>query len=284
MTKAHPGPPGILSDGEFRGKGRLLRVRRVRPQFDCATAGLWFRGDRFRTDLFNAYTLLLCDEHEFVAIMRPYVGQVSNNELNRQLRAWLGQEASHGAQHGAARVYLRRLGLRFRKFHELERFVYYRVLFPALRSRQRVALIAGLEHFNTLLGEMCLCKAEYFDATDSELSLLLRWHFAEEIEHRAVVHDVADDLGVGYFTRVAMGIVAFVLYPATLFVTAFWFAAQTGDALRWSFYRGWFRFLFFEERFAAFFLSYFGAYLAPGFHPLKRASDPFAERALAGVS
>ncbi len=262
---------------------RVVLVRRVRPQFEKVELRLWFRGDRFRTALFNAYTMLLGDEFEFVAIMRRYLPAVQEESLRLQLKGWLGQEAAHGVQHRNAYDYLDRMRLRYRSYHAVENFVYFHALFPILGARQRVALVAGLEHFNTLIGEMCLRPADYFAGADPELSLLLTWHFAEEIEHRAVVHDVAQELEVGYFTRVLTGVLAFVLYSSTLLVTAFWFAFQTGDVLRLSTYRTLYRFLFVEERFVFLFCAYAREYLSPRFHPLNRRTDAYAERALLSV-
>jgi predicted metal-dependent hydrolase len=263
---------------------RVITVRRVRPQFDTIETVLWFRGDRFRTDLFNAYTLLLADEHEFVRIMREYLPTVHDEGLRKQLKAWLGQEMSHGVQHIEARRYIDRLGLRHHAYHAVAHFLYFRLIFPALSSQQRLAFVAGLEHFNTLLGETCLRDAEYFSGAEDELSLLLRWHFAEEIEHRAVVHDVADAAGVDYFTRVATGALALTLSSATLFATAFWLAAQTGNVFRPTFYRSLFRFLCVDECYAQLFVSYLRDYLSPDFHPLDRDSDGFADRALSQVT
>lgn len=256
---------------------RVISVRRVRPRFETVDRRLWFGGDRFRTALFNAYTMLLCDEFEFVAIVRNYLPAIRDEQLRKQLKSWLGQEASHGVQHRHACAYLDRIRLRYRGYYKIENFVIFRFLFPLLGWKLRIGLIAALEHFNTLMGEMCLRRSDYFAKADSELGLLLSWHFAEEIEHRAVIHDIAEAVGVGYFTRIATGLLAFALYTGVLFTTAFWFAAQSSDLLRPSTYVQMFRFMFVEERFAQFVLAYARDYLSPRFHPLKRDSDRFAE-------
>jgi uncharacterized protein len=254
---------------------RVLPVRRLSLRFD-ADERLWFRGDAFRTAIFNAYVMLLGDEFEFVAIMHQYLALVRNDKLAVQLRSWLGQERAHGVQHRRAYAYLDRVGLHYRGYHAIENHIYFRLLMSLFGVKQRVALIAGLEHFNTMLGEIFLRDPHHFDGADADLSMLLKWHYAEEIEHRAVVHDVATDVGVGYFTRVIMGMLAFILYSGTLFFTAFWFAAQKLDVLRPSAYASLFRFLFVDEKFLSFCLSYSVDYLSPQFHPLNRDSDRFA--------
>ncbi len=255
-----------------------LQIRRVRPDFDKVSEPLWFRGDRFRTDFYNAYAMLLADEYEFVRIIRPFLLEVGAGDLHAQLKAWLIQESLHGVQHTKAHAYLDRTGIRFRAYQRLMRFVYYRVIAPALGARLMLGMIAGLEHFNTLLGEMCLRSPDYFRNTDSEMNLLLRWHFAEEIEHRAVIHDVTAALGMSYFTRVLTGIIAFFFYSTTLLVTAWWFAVQNGHVLRISTHRSALAFLFFEERFVDHVVRYLREYFRKNFHPLDKDIDQLSAR------
>jgi len=256
---------------------RVISTRPVRPRFEKAQARLWFRGDRFRTALFNAYLLLLCDEFEFVDIVRGYLPDVRDARLKDQLKGWLGQEASHGVQHRKACGYLDRMRLRYRGFHKVENFLIFKMLCPLLGRKFRIALIAALEHINTMIGEMCLRRPDYFTGADAELGLLLKWHFAEEIEHRAVIHDVAQAVGVGYVTRLLAGAAAFGLYTWVWFFTAAWFAMQSCDAFRPSTYLQMLRFFFVEERFSQISLAYARDYLSPRFHPLDRDSDRFAE-------
>lgn len=273
----------LAIDDEDRGEpraGRLIVVRRVKPAFESADISRWFRGDRFRTAYFTAYTLILADESEFVGIVRAFLPQVQAPRLRKPLKAWLGQETTHGVQHIRAQQALERGGLRFRGFLAVVRFVYYTVIARLLGRRLMLGVVAGLEHFNTMLAEICLRDPEYFRGCDRELALLLRWHLAEEIEHRAVVHDVAVHVGIGRFTRVFTGFIAFFFFSTTLFVTAGWFALQTGDVFRLSTYRQGLRFLFTEERFAGYFVRYLSDYCRRDFHPLGRHTDALAERVL----
>ncbi|MDT8997721.1 metal-dependent hydrolase [Paucibacter sp. APW11] len=263
---------------------RVIATRPVRPAFERAEKRLWFRDDRFGTAFFNAYLLLLCDEFEFVAIVRRYLADVSDPALKAQLKGWLGQEAAHGVQHRKACVHLDRVGLRYRGYHKVLSFVVFRVLFALMSRRLRIAVIAALEHLNTMLGEMCLRKVDYFGDSDAELSLLLRWHFAEEIEHRAVIHDVAEALRVGYVMRVLAGGLAYLLYTGILMATTVWLLLQNFDWCRPSTYWRLLRFAFVDERFVQYSLAYARDYLAPSFHPLGRDCDRYAAPVFAQIA
>jgi predicted metal-dependent hydrolase len=72
---------------------------------------------------------------------------------------------------------------------------------------ERLAFIAGVEHFTAVLGDWVLnADLESFDA-DATMADLFRWHGAEEVEHRSVAFDVASHCGAGYFQRYAMFVV-----------------------------------------------------------------------------
>nr|WP_132766174.1 metal-dependent hydrolase [Pseudomonas aeruginosa] len=68
--------------------------------------------------------------------------------------------------------------------------------------RQRCAIIAAVEHFTCVLGKWVL-EARELDRRGSDPVMLdlLRWHGAEEVEHRSVAHDLHVHLGGSFVTR-----------------------------------------------------------------------------------
>lgn len=101
--------------------------------------------------VFNAYTLLLCEECEFVCILRNYLPAVLDEKLRVQAKSWLGEEASHGVQHRKACVTLAYLELRYRDDQRVINFFSFRMLFSVLNKSFRISLAAGLEHCNTMI-------------------------------------------------------------------------------------------------------------------------------------
>jgi predicted metal-dependent hydrolase len=73
-----------------------------------------------------------------------------------------------------------------------------------------VALIAAIEHYTAFLGDWVL-NAEELDRRGADPTMLdlLRWHGAEEVEHRSVAFDLFTHLDGGYRRRVRTWATAF---------------------------------------------------------------------------
>lgn len=69
-----------------------------------------------------------------------------------------------------------------------------------------LAVFGGVEMFATALGNWYLNNDLEKFSPDPMMLDLLRWHSAEEVEHRHVVFDVGRHLGLGYFTRTVFGV------------------------------------------------------------------------------
>jgi predicted metal-dependent hydrolase len=74
---------------------------------------------------------------------------------------------------------------------------------------ERVAVIAAIEHFTAVLGAWILDSPALDEAgADPTMLDLLRWHGAEEVEHRSVAFDVFRALHDSWFSRLRTMIVA----------------------------------------------------------------------------
>jgi hypothetical protein len=78
----------------------------------------------------------------------------------------------------------------------------------------RLSTIAAIEHFTAVLGDWILNESAGLDAAGADAAMLdlLRWHGAEEVEHRSVAFDVYQHLSGNYARRVvSMVAIAVVL-------------------------------------------------------------------------
>ncbi|GFN03415.1 hypothetical protein Smic_19710 [Streptomyces microflavus] len=75
---------------------------------------------------------------------------------------------------------------------------------------ERVATIAAIEHYTAFLGDWIL-NAEALDRKGADPTMLdlLRWHGAEEVEHRSVAFEVFMHVDGGYRRRVRTWAAAF---------------------------------------------------------------------------
>lgn len=187
---------------------------RRKVQFDWSETPLhWVPGDPFATHMINVLHLLLpTGESWFIEAVKAAEPLVDDEELMRAIRPFVQQEAWHAAAHNAVlrhlagqgldtKVYVRRLDKWLSALGEnhqrwpspLRRWWLYRHL----------ADTAALEHFTAVLGQWIIQNRGLdYAGADPVMLDLLRWHGAEEVEHRALVFDVYQNVCGSYPLRV----------------------------------------------------------------------------------
>jgi uncharacterized protein len=194
-----------------------IRPRRV--AFDWTRTPLhWIPGEPTATHVVNVLHLLLpAGERWFVQVFKEALPFVTDERLLRDVKGFMGQEATHSVQHSYVLEHLARQGLDTGPYTRHVEWLFNVLLGPKPPRgipvpprewlRFRLSLIAAIEHFTAVLGDWVL-GAEGLDraGTDEVMLDLLRWHGAEEVEHRAVAFDmyqhVAGSGAVRYLRRV----------------------------------------------------------------------------------
>lgn len=190
-------------------------------QFDWSATPLeWIPGEPFASHFINEINLLLpAGEFWFCKLYNKALPYITDPKLRDDVQMFIRQEAMHARAHGAAIVeYLHAhgietesntsqedklfevlladapLGIKLPKFLEKEWLVF------------RLGIVAAIEHMTCVLGNYVL-KQDWKDA-DPVLLDLLRWHGAEEVEHRCVAFDVYQHLGGRYPSRYYLASIA----------------------------------------------------------------------------
>lgn len=198
-----------------------IRPRQVR--FEWGETPLhWLPGDPMTGHLIDVLHLLLpAGERWFVDVYRQALPAIADERLRGDVRGFMGQEAVHSRAHSAVLEHLREHGLETRAYTRwidwmFERMLGDRRLPPRLQRtwlRHRLAIIAAIEHFTCVLGEWVICSSDALDAAGADPVMLdlLRWHGAEEVEHRCVAFDAFQSLGgrARYALRVEGMLLAF---------------------------------------------------------------------------
>jgi predicted metal-dependent hydrolase len=186
-------------------------VRRV--SFDWSNTPLhWVKADDpFPGHLINVFHMLLPPlERWFIHDYRQILPRITDELLREQVRAFMGQEGVHAVAHTTALDHLQAQGVDCTAYIQRVEHVFSQILSDdtaprALRNRwleARIAAIAGLEHFTAVLGQWLL-DAKELDAVGADPVMLdlLRWHGAEEVEHRAVAFDTYRHISGSYPLR-----------------------------------------------------------------------------------
>ena len=189
-----------------------IRPRPVRFEWE-RTPLHWVPGDPFATHLVNVLHLLLpAGEKWFVDVYRDALPLVRDDTLRRQVKGFMGQEAVHARAHASVLGHLRDQGLDAEPYTRRIERMFSLLLGPRrgprwvrrARLRMQLASIAGIEHLTALLGHWILdCHGLDAAGADPTMLDLLRWHGAEEMEHRAVAFDLYRHVSGSYLRRAA---------------------------------------------------------------------------------
>lgn len=239
-----------------------LNVRKVR--FDWSKTPLeWIPGQPFASHFINEINLLLpAGEFWFCKVYNQALPLITDDKLRADVQGFIRQEAMHARAHaGATAEYLNAHGIETESNTRREDWIFERLLcdqpfgrkLPRWAERQwllfRLGIIAAIEHMTCVLGKYALENRQWDDAgADPVLLDLVRWHGAEEVEHRCVAFDLYRHLGGRYPSRYYLASVAMPL------VFGFWvegaahimrqdprFADRKPSALRPWIWREWYR-------------------------------------------
>ena len=190
----------------------VLQPRDV--QFEWSGLPLrWIPGEPLASHVINVLHLLLPEgERWFVRTFRQALPLIHDEELREDVLGFIGQEALHAEAHQGVLDYFAAHGLDPQPYVRHMEWLFRRILGdrPGVSTTvarrhlvERVAIIAAVEHFTAFLGDWIL-NAPALDRAKADPGMLdlLRWHGAEEVEHRSVAYDLLQYLDPGYGRRV----------------------------------------------------------------------------------
>ena len=219
--------------------GASFPVRRMNFDFD-AVPEYWMNGSAGLTHFMTALSALFPDgEKLFIDSVRAvrYHPAIKDNEtLQKEISAFIGQEAMHTHEHigfnAAAQRYghdVATLETKTNTVIQTFRKVFMTLSKPFGITQQMIDLTAttALEHFTATLASELLRNQSIQDLmTDQTMATMWAWHAIEENEHKAVAYDVFEAI----FGR---GLKAYVLRSSSLmlampilFITQSYFVAR----------------------------------------------------------
>lgn len=271
-------------------------------EFDWSATPLeWIPGQPFASHFINEINMILpAGEFWFCRLYNQALLMITDDKLRQDVKTFIRQEAMHARAHGGAiEDYLNTHGIDTERNTRLMDWLFTVALADAPFGRAipkrlqrrwlvfRLGLIAAVEHMTCVMGMYALDNKKWDEAGADEVLLdLLRWHGAEEVEHRCVAFDLYRHLGGGYLSRYYLALITFPLVygiwadgAAHLMKQDPTFAKHKPSAFRPWIWRQWMRtsrsghlphpvWLFLKEL----------PYLSPFYHPLKEGST---EQALA---
>src|SRR5690606_297948 len=245
-----------------------------------ATPRVWVRDDVFLTHWLNAYSMTIPDGETFIVqTIKKYLDRIDDPLLQQQARGLIGQELSHSRGHEQFIEVLQRQGFDLRLFRRFTGFLSFKILTPTSTPRQQLAFVVGVERINELFAEITLGSGR-LQHCDPLARALYEWHFAEEIEHKAVAFDVYRHVDGNRFWLGYGVVMAYLVNMSYLALACLTFLRQDGQWLRLGTWRRAFRYFFLDERFLPRMTRGCLQVLRRGFHPSQTDNYALAEHVL----
>lgn len=197
------------------GKGMIPKVRR--PEFEFAKSEdiprYWWADDPAKTLLLAALSASFpAGERFFIDSVRHYQDQITDPQLQKAIRGFIGQEAHHSREHEEMNEFFQRQGINVAR---LEREVqwFMDVMRKRFSPERQLAHTVAVEHFTALMAEEFLLKYDALEEMDPRMAVVWAWHAIEESEHKAVAFDVYKAIGGSEFVRLSEMAVVSVMFP-----------------------------------------------------------------------
>lgn len=175
-------------------------------------------GESFATHFWNVMHLVLPEgERAMADVFAQAMPKIADERLREELLGFVGQEAMHASSHEGFRMYLKAGGYDVDKIARTVAYLVDQVFGDhGLTGRagefwlnERLGIYAAAEHFTATVGEWLIDNTAFENANmDPTMLDLLRWHGAEEVEHRSVAFDVYQHLDGSYARRMRTAFIA----------------------------------------------------------------------------
>ena len=189
-------------------------VRRMDYNFEN-TPKYWCANDPAMTHYFTGLSTLFPEgESYFVRSVRALREHAKLNEaLDREISAFIGQEAMHSKEHHAFHISAQQHGMNPESLEKVTGIV-LKGLEKVFSKKWNLLVTVGLEHYTAVL-VVCMMETVNEYMTDKTIRDLWLWHSVEETEHKAVAFDLYEYLyGNGlnaYLPRVTIFTLSLIL-------------------------------------------------------------------------
>ena len=262
--------------------GASFPVRRMDFEFG-EVARYWAGDDAGLTHFMTALSALFPEGEQFFVDSTRAVRKnlkLSDPDLQREISAFIGQEAMHSKEHlafnSSAQAYgydVRRMENQTAKVIKTGTKVVAQLLKPFGFSKEMIDLTGtcALEHFTAVIASELLQNDDVQAIFNNKtMYQLWMWHAVEENEHKAVVFDVYEAMYGQGFKAYFMRSLALVIAMGLIFITQSYFTAKllkTDGKLTWRDTKYMLKFMYGYKGFMTRQIPTLLAFLRPKFHP-----------------
>ncbi len=276
----------------YRTEEHAINARDV--HFDFGSVPMhYIPNEVFATHIVNVMHLVLPEgERAMAKCLAEAMPYIDDERLREEVAGFVGQESMHASSHAGAREHLQSIGLDVDSMVRTFSWFVDRILGDHGLSgrakeewlKERLGLFAGMEHYTAVIGEWMLENDKLAElGMDPTMLDLVKWHGAEEVEHRSVVYDAYMHVDGSYARKARTAVVASATLLTTFLLSSVYLYAKDPEPDKghmWpvQFVSATVRGI--VPNFATFFTE-LPRYLRPGFHPSQLGPMDSALRYLA---
>lgn len=261
---------------------RDIKVRKVDFGIKEETPIRWFRDNLLLSQFVNSLHLIFPDgEKFFIRSVKAHEEYIKDEELRKQVKAFIGQEIIHGKEHKKFWETMEKQGYHPERFLELYNTICYDQIETKINqflgTKYSLSVTVALEHFTASLAEFAFKDMNELEGMPEEMRQMLLWHASEEIEHKSVAFDVLKETDPSYFLRMRGMIHAIVIlsfFTLVGFFMLLWEDVNKGRMISLA------ELIQFFDHFGKL-VNTMGKeianYLRPGFHPDQVPNEGLAE-------
>lgn len=266
------------------GQSSSPAIPKVRqPEFEFAVDDLpryWWDNDPVKTLLLAALSSgFPPGERFFIDSVRHYEKDITDPELKKAVKAFIGQEAHHSREHKLMNGFLQERGVNLAQLEkEVQGFMDW--MRSHLSPERQLAHTVAVEHFTALMAESFLLKYDdALETMDPRMAPLWAWHAIEESEHKAVAFDVYRAIGGREHIRLTeMAVVSF-MFPFFTTLQLIRLLKDDGQLLN---IKSWLKatnYMWGKPGVFRRLLPDYVRYYSPRFHPWKQDASHLVEKA-----
>lgn len=219
--------------------GASFPVRRMDFDFEHVPE-YWMNGSAGSTHFMTALSALFPAGEKFfidsVRAVRHHPALKDNIALQKEISAFIGQEAMHTQQHQGFNAAAQRYGHDVQtldgyadKVIQSTRKLMAKIAKPVGITQEMIDLTAttALEHFTATIASQLLTNAHIQELmTDETMKSMWMWHAIEENEHKAVAYDVFEGIYGQGLKSYALRTSSLLIAMTTLFVVQSYFLVR----------------------------------------------------------
>lgn len=258
-----------------------LSTRSFDAPFSDDIPAHWLPGNPAISAALNIYTVLVpSNEAFYMRTVAHCLPGIEDQALKAAGRDFIHQEAQHGVAHKRFWRVLDSQGYRFRWMDAFADRAIFRITERIAPLAMRMSIVSCVEHINAYLAHEFLRQRILADARP-EVRAMIEWHFAEEIEHKAVAYDVLTALWPSYILRLLGWMLTVALFYGLTTAGMCVLLLQDGGFWKLGTWRNFVAHLGARHGMLRRTLRHLFDYLRPSFHPSQLDDAALAEDVIA---